>query len=1143
MTFSNKIKELMNSDYTSKNLILSFPDHEISDIDNSKIYQEEFHLEESLIDQDNLVFGKCNGAIVEIKVADFIENIDGARMDVTIVLTNDDMAMQAILKFGRYFITNVERTADRRHRIIKATDYMVLFDVDISNWYNTILFPTKETTRTVDTILDMLCEYIGVEYVKDFEFIHGNLEISKNIEPTSLSARDFLQQLLEINACFGHFNYDGQLEFFSMEKSSLYPSETLYPSNDLFPRGGNRDENQISLYRECEYEDYDVKSINSVSIQVNDDDLGVVCDNPKAATINRYNVVANTFLYGLSKEQLETVCRNLLNAMQNIVYRPNTTTLQGGMYLTLGTQYSLNNRIILEDRIIDNCFESYVLKRQIDGIQAMFTTVEANGNEWQPEVTQDVSTEYKQMQGKMYSFKRELDGFEQEYNDFKENTTTLIQQNADAITLESKKTTDLQNQLNGQVNKYSGSEVPTLDNYPYTSWDDNEKKENVGSIYRVNDKGGDDTGKSYRFMYLESTKEYYWQEIINEDIDELKAQVIELDASIEEAADSITSTVSKTMKMWYEYVDGRPIYIKYYNFGMPENNIKQWQKTALNNDLYLDQETGFVYEYKNKSWFKKYELELITNRLNSQIVQTADEITSTVSKSQDTWDVSKEINVKEYGYGTSWFDGKYNDSYYYKKTDELKVGDVYLDNMNGYGYSVELILDDGVNDILALFKTIPTYTFKKITDELSSRISQSAKGIILSVEEGNKEAGITIQLIDNDGNPISEDQGNIVLTGFVEFNDLAGTGTTTINGSNITTGTIDANKVTIDNLVVGENVEMGPNATISWGNVEDIPDDLAYEEDIPTTAQITKITKDTITTSTISCNQLNGGTISGQNINGGTINGSTFTSVNGLYKTEISGGVAKSSMFRIISATDGISFSGIARMNTDESAIISEIAFDSAGDITGNCNGFYIGSSLSFASLPYRKLCVGTGSTGGARGYFEGAVCPSSDAGTSCGASGYRWSNIYCKNSEINTSDINKKRDLSDISNEYEKLFFDLKPKTYFFKDGDRKHIGLIAQEVEESAINAGITPMDLAALCKDVKMKPCVDDNGNPIEEPDLDKDGNVVYEYSLRYSEFISLNTHMIQKAYKKIEQQQEEIDTLKEQVSFLMSKLEEV
>ena len=52
--------------------------------------------------------------------------------------------------------------------------------------------------------------------------------------------------------------------------------------------------------------------------------------------------------------------------------------------------------------------------------------------------------------------------------------------------------------------------------------------------------------------------------------------------------------------------------------------------------------------------------------------------------------------------------------------------------------------------------------------------------------------------LSTEGIKIKADKINI--TGFVTFSDLAGTGTTTINGSNITTGTINANLANIINI-------------------------------------------------------------------------------------------------------------------------------------------------------------------------------------------------------------------------------------------------------------------------------------------------------------------------------------------------------
>ena len=76
--------------------------------------------------------------------------------------------------------------------------------------------------------------------------------------------------------------------------------------------------------------------------------------------------------------------------------------------------------------------------------------------------------------------------------------------------------------------------------------------------------------------------------------------------------------------------------------------------------------------------------------------------------------------------------------------------------------------------------------------ELATKISQTAHKVSVQATGGDKSVGITIQLYDENGNLIDTTSGaaNITITGFVTFNDLANAGSTTINGSNITTGVI-----------------------------------------------------------------------------------------------------------------------------------------------------------------------------------------------------------------------------------------------------------------------------------------------------------------------------------------------------------------
>lgn len=73
----------------------------------------------------------------------------------------------------------------------------------------------------------------------------------------------------------------------------------------------------------------------------------------------------------------------------------------------------------------------------------------------------------------------------------------------------------------------------------------------------------------------------------------------------------------------------------------------------------------------------------------------------------------------------------------------------------------------------------------------------------------------------------------------------------------LTATELDCTTATVEGLIVGENVTMGEDAVISWSN---LPDGVASSSDIPSDAEITQITKDTISTSKIKAQQIESGT-------------------------------------------------------------------------------------------------------------------------------------------------------------------------------------------------------------------------------------------------------------------------------------------
>lgn len=178
---------------------------------------------------------------------------------------------------------------------------------------------------------------------------------------------------------------------------------------------------------------------------------------------------------------------------------------------------------------------------------------------------------------------------------------------------------------------------------------------------------------------------------------------------------------------------------------------------------------------------------------------------------------------------------------------------------------------------------------------------------------------------------------------------------------------------------------------------------------------------------------------------------------------------------------------------------------------------------------------------------YNGYFIPATTAKTTLGTTNYRWYGLYSSQACNTSSDERLKSNIipmnselatflsGDNSNIFENIFSLLKPVAFSsnVEDGTehegRMHFGFIAQEVEKALEENGL----------DEKATSFVTHSFWTDEETGEEKD-----EYSLRYEEFIALNTHMIQTQQKEIESlkstvenQQKEINELKELVNRLL------
>lgn len=152
----------------------------------------------------------------------------------------------------------------------------------------------------------------------------------------------------------------------------------------------------------------------------------------------------------------------------------------------------------------------------------------------------------------------------------------------------------------------------------------------------------------------------------------------------------------------------------------------------------------------------------------------------------------------------------------------------------------------------------------------------------------------------------------------------------------------------------------------------------------------------------------------------------------------------------------------------------------------------------------------------------------SSVTGYYLGTANFRWDTIYAKNSTISTSDQKDKDILGDIPFA-KQLIMSLQPKTYMWKDGDhrRTRMGFVAQDVASSCKNMN---ENLALFTASYIPDPELGEN-DPILDQDYfgeNVDDNKLI-WGLSYHEFIAPMVAVIQ-------QQQQDIDTLKQEIKLL-------
>ena len=309
-------------------------------------------------------------------------------------------------------------------------------------------------------------------------------------------------------------------------------------------------------------------------------------------------------------------------------------------------------------------------------------------------------------------------------------------------------------------------------------------------------------GEEYRSVDVNSTsgqikKLQGRSNVLERSIDETRSTITNVEkglkSEIKQTAESITSIVSSTQIKWdvsqYEENGWKIIYGTSSPSGISPSGEKE---------LYVKVDTGDswdpVYDAENQKYIFKYNgpLKKTTETIQSSIKETEKSITasvnskfenystteemnsaieiskegieSTVAKSQDTWETvdanGNEVNISEYGYG---IDGHMETGEPYIYSETIQYGEFYLDQETGKAWKCNGFHWFSGRQVAILLNE-PTYTFKKISENLSSEISQQAQEIVLKVDANGRIVEVALTGDPKDGTEFTVDADNISLT-------------------------------------------------------------------------------------------------------------------------------------------------------------------------------------------------------------------------------------------------------------------------------------------------------------------------------------------------------------------------------------------
>lgn len=445
---SGKNKELYYTSSIDKQLNIEVVGTRIV-IDNSMREQDTFTLTESLNDGSELKFGSCLPNQISFIAHDMPAGLVGKTLRPVETLEGNE---NDPFTYGEYKIFSAVPTADRTKRQVTAYDAMYdILNADVKAWYAGLSFP-----MTLKQFRNSFFAHLGIAQ-EETTLVNDSMTVNKTLVASAsegssvtaevtISGKNIIEAICEINGAFGNMNRAGKFEYVILPSitSALYPADDLYPRDDLFPSDANT-ESMTGHYITFDYEDFQSQAITQLEIRADDNTAGAIVGK----TGNTYVISGNFLVSDKTGAELEQIANNVLPIMAQAAYTPiKSCTTVGNPCLELGDPIRFNtSREIVE---------TYLLQRTLTGVQSKRDSIVAQGTPTHTKKTNSIRETLESVQRRTSKLEHNADHLLSQYEDLEEQTNTKFEQTANAITAEATRAQGAEGNLSSQISIVAG---------------------------------------------------------------------------------------------------------------------------------------------------------------------------------------------------------------------------------------------------------------------------------------------------------------------------------------------------------------------------------------------------------------------------------------------------------------------------------------------------------------------------------------------------------------------------------------------------------------------------------------------------------------------------------------------------------------